>query len=117
MRLSAAVFGIVAVVNTSALAADEAANRSRGKKLVEANCARCHAVGARDSSSYLQAPPFRILATRYPIENLAEGLAEGFSSGHPDMPEFVFEVDEVAAILSYLESIQEPGPKKPPGEK
>jgi len=34
-------------------------------------------------------------------------LAEGLSSGHPDMPEFRFEVEDVSAILSYLKSIQE----------
>jgi cytochrome c len=34
-------------------------------------------------------------------------LAEGLSVGHPDMPEFVFEPDEIAGILAYLKSIQE----------
>jgi hypothetical protein len=38
---------------------------------------------------------------------LAEALAEGIFVGHPDMPEFVFEADEVGAILAYLKSIQE----------
>jgi cytochrome c len=46
------------------------------------------------------------LARKYPIEGLAEALAEGLTVGHPDMPEFVFEPDEVGAILSYLNSIQ-----------
>ena len=32
------------------------------------------------------APPFRILHTRYPIESIAEALAEGISTGHPSMP-------------------------------
>lgn len=27
-------------------------------------------------------------------------------SGHPDMPEFKFDVDEVGAIIDYLNSIQ-----------
>ena len=40
-------------------------------------------------------------------EGLAEALAEGISTGHPDMPEFVFEADEVGAIIQYLESIQQ----------
>jgi cytochrome c len=38
---------------------------------------------------------------------LAEALAEGLSVGHPDMPELVFEPDQIAAILAYLKSIQE----------
>jgi len=38
---------------------------------------------------------------------LAEALAKGLCVGHPDMPELVFEPDQVAAILAYLKSIQE----------
>jgi cytochrome c len=53
------------------------------------------------------APPFRTLARKYPIDELAESLAEGLSVGHPDMPEFVFEPDDITAILAYLNSIQE----------
>ena len=41
------------------------------------------------------------------MDGLAEALAEGLSVGHPDMPEFVFEPDQVAAILAYLKSIQQ----------
>ena len=33
--------------------------------------------------------------------------AEGIITGHPDMPEFLFEAPDVGAILAYLESIQE----------
>jgi cytochrome c len=35
-------------------------------------------------------------------------LGEGLSVGHPDMPEFVFDPEDVGAILAYLKSIQEP---------
>jgi hypothetical protein len=47
-------------------------------------------------------------ARKYQIDALAEALAEGLSVGHPDMPVFVFEPDEVGAILEYLKSIQQP---------
>jgi hypothetical protein len=33
-------------------------------------------------------------------------------SGHPDMPEFSFDADDVGAIIDYLNSIQQPAPKK-----
>jgi hypothetical protein len=46
-------------------------------------------------------------SSRYPVEALAETLAEGISVGNPDMPEFVFEHDEIAEILAYLKSIQD----------
>jgi cytochrome c len=34
-------------------------------------------------------------------------LSEGMMSGHPDMPEFQFDVDDVGAIIAYLKSIQQ----------
>jgi len=58
-------------------------------------------------SSHPQAPPFRTLSRKFKVEGLAEALAEGISTGHPDMPEFVFEADEVGAIIEYLKSIQQ----------
>jgi cytochrome c len=79
----------------------------RGESLLRTNCSRCHAIGRAGASPHSAAPPFRTLSRKYPIEGLAEALAEGLSVGHPDMPEFVFESDEIAAILAYLESIQE----------
>ena len=53
-----------------------------------------------------EAPPFRTLSTKYPIDNLAESLAEGIVSGHPDMPIFVFSPHDVEAIIQYMKSIQ-----------
>jgi mono/diheme cytochrome c family protein len=91
-----------------AWAQDDEAVRSRGRLLLATNCSRCHAIDRTGKSPHPQAPPFRILGQRYPIESLAESLAEGLFTGHPDMPEFVFEVDDIRAILAYLESIQEP---------
>jgi len=40
------------------------------------------------------------------VDNLAEALAEGILTGHPQMPEFAFPPDDVAAIIAYLKSIQ-----------
>ena len=75
--------------------------------VVEANCSQCHAIARDDDSAHPDAPPFRTLSARYPIEALAEALAEGIVVGHPDMPEFVAGPDEIEAILAYLESIQD----------
>ena len=80
----------------------------RGHALIASHCARCHAIERAGNSPHRQAPPFRTLGQRYPIEALQEALAEGLSTGHPDMPEFVFEPHEVNAILVYLKSIQVP---------
>jgi mono/diheme cytochrome c family protein len=96
----------------AARAQDKSALERRGRDLLTANCARCHAVGATGQSTHPEAPPFRTLGSRYPIDALAEALAEGLSSGHPDMPEFRFEIADVDAILAYLQSIQDAGPKQ-----
>ena len=79
-----------------------------GRALVEANCARCHAIGKLDASPHPDAPAFRTLSQRYPLEDLEEALAEGISTGHPDMPEFVASPEQIAAIIGYLGSLQEP---------
>ena len=84
----------------------------RGRTLLAANCSRCHAIDRTGNSPHREAPPFRTLGKRYPIDALAEALAEGLVTGHPDMPEFVFEIEDVGAILAYLNSIQEPGAKR-----
>jgi cytochrome c len=96
---------------------DKPALERRGQGLLTTNCSRCHAVGRTGNSTHPEAPLFRTLGQRYPIEVLAEALAEGLSSGHPDMPEFRFEIDDVDAILAYLESIQEKGQGASPAAK
>jgi mono/diheme cytochrome c family protein len=78
----------------------------KGRVLAEANCARCHAIGMDDESKHKEAPPFRSIVTLYPPQDLAEALAEGIMSGHPDMPEFVFEPAEIEALIAYLGSLQ-----------
>jgi cytochrome c len=79
----------------------------RGERLVSRYCGPCHGVGRSDASAHAQAPLFRSLGRRYPIRSLEEALGEGILSGHPDMPEFRFEPEEVGAVIAYLESIQE----------
>ncbi|WP_374833806.1 c-type cytochrome [Paenochrobactrum pullorum] len=78
-----------------------------GKKIVEVNCSGCHAIGTDDKSTHKDAPPFRTLSKRYPIDALAEAFAEGIYAGHPDMPEFEASPEQIDAILAYMSSIQE----------
>ena len=79
---------------------------ARGRTLAQANCARCHAVGRLGASPLPEAPPFRELHRRYPVEDLAESLAEGIRTGHPGMPEFRFDPDQVDALIGYLKSLE-----------
>ena len=91
------------VANASAADKDLTA---KGKSLVTDNCSRCHAIGKEGDSPHPEAPAFRTLSNKYPVESLSESLAEGIVSGHPDMPIFVFSPQDVGAIIDYLKSIQ-----------
>lgn len=82
----------------------------RGQALAAERCARCHATGANDSSPHDKAPPFRDVVTRYPSEHLAEALAEGIVSGHPDMPVYVMTAEEIDQFLAFLDSLSPPEP-------
>jgi cytochrome c len=82
-----------------------------GEQLIQQKCGPCHATGKTGDSPKREAPPFRLLGQRYPIESLEESLGEGIMSGHPDMPEFSFDADEVGDIIAYLKSIQKPPQK------
>jgi len=52
------------------------------------------------------APPFRTLHKRYPIESLAESLAEGISTGHPTMPAFQLDPNRIGDLLAYLKTLE-----------
>jgi len=80
-----------------------------GAAILEANCASCHAVGATGFSPIANAPEFRKLAQRYPVESLEEALAEGIMVGHEgmvQMPEFIFGAEDIGHIIAYLNTIQ-----------
>lgn len=78
----------------------------RGFAIVQANCARCHAVERVGKSPLPAAPPFRTLHERYPVESLQESLAEGIVTGHPAMPEFSFDPGQVGDVIAYLKSLE-----------
>jgi cytochrome c len=102
-----AALAACALVGIGAAAAADKDLTAKGEALVKDNCARCHAIGKEGASPHPDAPPFRTLSSKYPVEDLAESLAEGIVSGHPDMPIFAFTPTDVAAIIDYLESIQD----------
>ena len=78
----------------------------RGRRLALTHCAKCHSIDKVTASPLGLAPPFRTLHTRYPVEDLEEPLAEGIVTGHPSMPEFRFESDQIADFISFLKSLQ-----------
>lgn len=104
MRIFLFQVALVLLAWNSALAASPA--EQRGKTFALANCARCHSVDRVSSSPLKIAPPFRTLHKRYPIETLAESLAEGIQTGHPTMPEFQLDPDQIHDLLSYMKTLE-----------
>ena len=84
----------------------EAANIEQGRRLALLYCAGCHAIDKVSPSPLRIAPPFRNLHKRYPIETLEEALAEGIMTGHPSMPEFQFEPDQISDFITFLKSLE-----------
>jgi cytochrome c len=77
-----------------------------GRQALESRCGRCHAIGADGASAHAEAPAFREIVKRYAPEDLEESLAEGITSGHPDMPEFVLSPEEIGAVVAYLHTLE-----------
>jgi cytochrome c len=77
-----------------------------GFTLLRANCARCHAIDADSQSPEQKAPTFRNVVKTYDPSALEEALAEGIMTGHEKMPEFVFEPEQVSAIIAYLGTLK-----------
>jgi len=82
----------------------------KGRHALESRCSRCHAIGPDGTSPHAEAPPFRDVVKRYPPESLEESLAEGITSGHADMPEFVLSPDEIAGVVAYLHTLEQKNP-------
>jgi mono/diheme cytochrome c family protein len=78
----------------------------RGLVIARTHCARCHSIDRVSPSPLAIAPPFRTLHKKYPVENLEEAMAEGISTGHPTMPEFRFDVDQIADFIAFLKSLE-----------
>jgi cytochrome c len=95
---------IALILTAPALAASPA--EQRGKAFALTNCARCHSIDRATPSPLKVAPPFRTLHNRYPIETLAEALAEGIVTGHPSMPQFQLDPDQINDLLSYLKTLE-----------
>jgi len=80
--------------------------QQRGKTFAINNCAKCHAIDKVSPSPLKIAPPFRTLHKRYPVETLAEALAEGIQTGHPTMPEFQLDPGQIGDLLAYLKTLE-----------
>lgn len=84
-----------------------ASSVEQGRRLALLYCARCHSTDKVSPSPLKIAPPFRTLHERYPVEQLQEALAEGIVTGHPTMPEFRFDADQVGDFIAFLKTLEQ----------
>lgn len=105
----AAIAAVAFALSTPAFAGQKVDQMTveAGGQLVAELCSGCHATRKAQSSPHGQAPSLRRISRNYPVEGLAEALAEGLMVGHPDMPVFEFEVEQIDQIIAYLNSIQD----------
>lgn len=93
-----AAFTVIASLSTAAQA-------GAGRQLAKQKCASCHAIGEDDSSSNPNAPPFRALHRRYPVDAVREAFLKGLEVGHRDMPTFILTPQEITDIISFLRDL------------
>lgn len=94
----------LATLLPSPVAAADAATLERGRLIAEARCGRCHATGLTDTPP-ARTPPFRTLGQDYPLDMLTEAARTGVVGGHDEMPMFRFEIDEITALLSWIDHL------------
>jgi cytochrome c len=108
VRLVGAI-GLVLTLAGAPLDATAQGDIERGRALAERLCARCHAMDGAGPSPVAQAPSFSTLERRWPVENLAEALAEGIATGHgsTQIPAFDFTTEEIDDLLAFPKFVQE----------
>jgi mono/diheme cytochrome c family protein len=89
-----------------------------GHQIALANCAKCHGIEADSPRSPNPfAPVFHSLRKHYAALTLNTTFTPTTLRGHAPMPSFALRIDDMADLLAYVQSIQEPGspawPKPP----
>jgi cytochrome c len=105
-RWSIIALGAVAFCAGAPALAQQSPAAQRGLTFVRVHCAQCHSIDPVSESPLTIAPPFRTLHLKYPIESLQRPLSEGVIAGHPTMPQFRLDADQVADVIAYLKTLQ-----------
>lgn len=116
-RLSHFSRGILLIAAGMALLTSEAWGQNaelvaKGKRLAEANCAVCHAIGETGTSKLAAAIPFRDMALDFDQSDLEDALNEGVPTEHPAMPDWQMTPDQASALAAYIMSLAPAGTKK-----
>jgi cytochrome c len=107
-RVVTALATVAGAVGATLLAQSpvQAQSVQRGVVIARTYCVSCHAIDKVSPSPLRDAPPFRDLHKRYAVEGLQEALAEGIVTGHPSMPEFRFDTDQIGDFIAFLKSLR-----------
>ena len=81
---------------------DNAESVAIGKHVAQRHCGGCHAIEASGASPNPKAPPFPLIAERYPGGNPAPVLIDGTVVRHPGMPEFILIEHETDGLVAYI---------------
>lgn len=108
MRYVLNILAATLIATTAAMTTAWAASPAeiRGRTFARNNCAKCHSIDRVSPSPLKIAPPFRTLHKRYPVDTLAEAFAEGIDTGHPTMPMFTLEPDQINDLLAFLKTLE-----------
>jgi len=101
-----AVAAMAALLFLMGSAAGQSPRAERGKTFARMHCSSCHSIDKVTPSPLADAPPFRTLHQRYAVESLEEALAEGIVTGHPAMPEFRLEPDQIGNFIAFLKTLE-----------
>lgn len=97
---------IVAACATDGDANALSPSAAEGRAFARANCASCHALDDGVSPNP-NAPSLRRAAHRLPDWAVEASFERGVQVGHTtEMPVFVFEDDDIANLLAYLEALR-----------
>jgi len=98
---------LVAACATDREASSLSGSAAEGKAFAQANCASCHALDDGVSPDP-DAPSLRRAAHRLPEWMMEGSFERGIQIGHTtEMPVFVFEDEDIANLLAYLETLKD----------
>jgi mono/diheme cytochrome c family protein len=103
---AAILAGLAAALVGASAEAGVAGDVARGRAVVRARCAACHAVGRTGDSPNPAAPPFRRLHEDYPVADVIAALSEGAQPSGPGMHRFRLPLRDARAVTAYIHSLQ-----------
>ncbi len=94
------------ILSTVVAHAQLSPSAQRGETYAKLHCSQCHSIDKLSDSPLRTAPPLRTPHKRYPVESLEEAFGEGIVTGHPTMPEFRLEPDQIGDLIAFMKWLE-----------